>query len=143
MGNQFNFFGSDGNWYPTTIWGLNLSIPIFSSGQGASVVNQAKITLEKTQNSIELMDQGLQLQMSQSVSSFNSAIETKKTRLKAIEIAQEVLRTSEIKYKEKVISSMELTQAQSQVIQAKTNLITAKFEVLKAKLAMDKLTNKL
>ena len=32
MGNEFNFFGSDGSWYPTTIWGLNLSIPIFSGG---------------------------------------------------------------------------------------------------------------
>ena len=53
MGNEFNFFGSDGSWYPTTIWGLNLSIPIFSGGQGPSRLKQAKIETLKTQNRIK------------------------------------------------------------------------------------------
>jgi outer membrane protein TolC len=70
-------------------------------------------------------------------------LESQKTRERAVEIANEVLRTTEIKFKEKVVSGMELTQAQSQVIQSQTNLINAKYEVLKAKLAIDKLINKL
>jgi len=143
MGNEFNFFGSDGSWYPTTIWGLNLSIPIFSSGERASKVKQAKIESLKTQNTIKQLDEGLQLQIAQATTVYNNALESLKTKEKAVEIAVEVLRTSEIKYKEKVVSSMELTQAQSQVIQSNTNLINAKYEVLKAKLAIDKLINKL
>lgn len=143
MGNEFNFFGSDGSWYPTTIWGLNLSIPIFSSGQRASQVKQAKIETLKTENIIKQLDEGLQLQMAQATTIYNNALESQKTREKAVEIAEEVLRTSEIKYKERVLSSIELTQVQSQVIQSKTNLINAKYEVLKAKLAIDKLNNKL
>jgi len=143
MGNEFNFFGSDGDWYPTTIWGLNLSIPIFSSGERASKVKQARIETYKTQNTIQQLDAGLQLQISQATTAYNNAIESKKTKDKAVEIAQEVLRTTEIKYKEKMVSSMELTQAQSQLIQSQTNLTNAKYEVLKAKLAIDKLINKL
>jgi outer membrane protein len=143
MGNEFNFFGSDGSWYPTTIWGLNLSIPIFTCGQGASRLKQAKIEILKTQNRIEQLDEGLQLQTAQATTAYNNALESQKTRERAVEISNEVLRTTEIKFKEKVVSGMELTQAQSQVIQSQTNLINAKYEVLKAKLAIDKLINKL
>ena len=143
MGNEFNFFGSDGSWYPTTIWGLNLSIPIFSCGQGPSRLKQAKIETLKTQNRIKQLDEGLQLQTAQATTVYNNSLESQKTRERAVEIANQVLRTTEIKFKEKVVSGMELTQAQSQVIQSKTNLINAKYEVLKAKLAIDKLINKL
>ena len=143
MGNEFNFFGSDGSWYPTTIWGLNLSIPIFSGGQGPSRLKQAKIETLKTQNRIKQLDEGLQLQTAQAITAYNNSLESQKTREKAVEIANEVLRTTELKFKEKVVSGMELTQAQSQLIQSKTNLINAKYEVLKAKLAIDKLINKL
>lgn len=143
MGNEFNFFGSDGSWYPTTIWGLNLSIPIFSGGQGPSRLKQAKIETLKTQNRIQQLDEGLQVQTAQATTAYNNSLESQKTRERAVEIANEVLRTTEVKFKEKVVSGMELTQAQSQVIQSKTNLINAKYEVLKAKLAIDKLVNKL
>ncbi len=143
MGNEFNFFGSDGSWYPTTIWGLNLSIPIFSCGQGPSRLKQAKIETLKTQNRIKQLDEGLQLQTAQATTAYNNSLESQKTRERAVEIANEVLQTTEVKFKEKVVSGMELTQAQSQVIQSKTNLINAKYDVLKAKLAIDKLVNKL
>ena len=143
MGNEFNFFGADGSWYPTTVWGLNLSIPIFSCGQGPSRLKQAKIETLKTQNKIKQLDEGLRLQAAQATTAYNNSLESQKTRERAVEIANEVLRTTEVKFKEKVVSGMELTQAQSQVIQSKTNLINAKYEVLKAKLAKDKLVNKL
>ena len=143
MGNEFNFFGSDGSWYPTTIWGLNLSIPIFSCGEGGAKLKQAKIEALKTQNSIKQLDEGLQLQTTQATTVYNNSLESQKTKERAVEIANEVMRATEIKFKQKVVSGMELTQAQSQVIQSQTNLINAKYEVLKAKLAIDKLINKL
>ena len=143
MGNEFNFFGSDGSWYPTTIWGLNLSIPIFSCGEGGAKLKQAKIEALKTQNSINQLDESLQLQTTQATTVYNNSLESQKTKERAVEIANEVMRATEIKFKQKVVSGMELTQAQSQVIQSQTNLINAKYEVLKAKLAIDKLINKL
>ena len=50
MRNEFNFFGSEGDWYPATMLGVNLSIPVFSSGMRKSRIGQARIDLEKTQN---------------------------------------------------------------------------------------------
>ena len=44
--NDFNFFGNY-PWYPATIWGIQLNIPIFSSGMRKAKVEQAKINIEK------------------------------------------------------------------------------------------------
>ena len=61
MGNEFNFFGSDGSWYPTTIWGLNCPFHFQLRSKGELNLKQAKIETLKTQNRIKQLDEGLQL----------------------------------------------------------------------------------
>ena len=34
MRNDFNFFDSSKEWYPATLWVINVSIPIYNSGEG-------------------------------------------------------------------------------------------------------------
>jgi len=48
-----------------------------------------------------------------------------------------------IKFKEGVVSSMELTQAQSQYLQAQASLTQAKYAYLKAKLTIDALLSRI
>ncbi|PKP39029.1 MAG: hypothetical protein CVT98_03655, partial [Bacteroidetes bacterium HGW-Bacteroidetes-15] len=47
--NEFDVF-SGGRWFPTTIVGATLTLPILSSGSRLSKVSQAKIELEKMEN---------------------------------------------------------------------------------------------
>ncbi len=140
--NEFNFFDSNQDWFPNTLWGLSLNIPIFSSGQRAAKVSQAKLEMEKTKNTMTQLTQGLKLQMVQASSAYNSAKDVFKTQKKSITVAKEILNSTEIKYKEGVVSSMDLTQAQNQLLQAETDLTNASFELIKAKLEIDKLLNK-
>jgi len=142
MRNDFDFFDGDKDWFPTTVWGLTLNIPIFSSGQRASQVSQAKLEVQKTENTIAQLDKGLQLQYIQFSSQYNSAKDAFETQKRAVEVAKEILNSTEIKYKEGVVSSMELTQVQNQLLQAQTDLTNAGFELIKAKLDLDKLFNK-
>ncbi len=142
MRNDFDFFDGDKDWFPTTVWGLTLNIPIFSSGQRASQVSQAKLEVQKTENTIAQLDKGLQLQYIQFSSQYNSAKDAFETQKKAVDVAKEILNSTEIKYKEGVVSSMELTQVQNQLLQAQTDLTNAGFELIKAKLDLDKLFNK-
>lgn len=142
MRNDFDFFDGDKDWYPTTVWGLTLNIPIFSSGQRASQVSQAKLEVQKTENTIAQLDKGLQLQYIQFSSQYNNAKDAFETQKKAVDVAEEILSSTEIKYKEGVVSSMELTQVQNQLLQAQTDLTNAGFELIKAKLDLDKLFNK-
>lgn len=142
MRNDFDFFDGDKDWFPTTVWGLSLNIPIFSSGQRASQVSQAKLAVQKTQNTVAQLDKGLQLQYIQFSSGYNNAKDAFETQKKAVDVASEILNSTEIKYKEGVVSSMELTQVQNQLLQAQTDLTNAGFELIKAKLNLDKLFNK-
>lgn len=141
--NEFSFFDSEEKWYPTTIWGLQLSVPIFSSGQKVAQVSQAKIEVEKTQNQLEYAEQGLQLQINQAKTNFILAQNTLTLKQKSIDVAQQVFDDNQILYKEGVVSSIELTQSQSQLLQAQTEYTNALYELVKAKVALDKLANKL
>lgn len=141
--NEFNFFDGEQPWYPTTIWGLQLSVPIFSSGQKAAQVSQAKIEVEKTQNQLEFVEQGLQLQINQATTNYTLAQQTLELKRKSIEVAQQVFDDNQILYKEGVVSSIELTQSQSQLLQTQTEYTNALYELVKAKVALDKLANKL
>lgn len=140
--NEFNFF-DDEPWYPTTIWGLKLSVPIFSSGQRAAQVSQAKIEVEKTHNQLTTVEQGLQLQINQAITNYKLALETLALKEKSIEVAQQVFDDNQILYQEGAVSSIELTQSQSQLLQTQTEYTNALYELVKAKVALDKLANKL
>lgn len=140
--NEFNVFDGNEDWFPTTLWGLSLNIPIFSSGQRASQVSQAKLVMEKNQNTLAQVNKGLSLQMIQASSAYNSAKDVFETQKLAVSVAKEILNSTEIKYREGVVSSIELTQVQNQQLQAETDLTNASFDLIKAKLEIDKLLNK-
>jgi len=140
---EYNFFDTNQSWYPTTLWGLTLNIPIFSSGQRASQVSQAKIDVYKAENSLANVEQAVKLQFSQAIADYNSAIDVYVTQQEALIVAKEILDHTTIKYKEGVVNSMELTQSQSQYLTTQTELNTAAFNLIKAQLKLDKLINKL
>lgn len=141
--NDFNFFDFDQPWYPTTLWGLQLNVPIFSSGMRRAQVSQAALKADKTINTLEQVDQGLQLQIKQGQINLTLAQQKVALENKSIEVAQKVLDDTEKLYNQQTITSIDLTQAQSQLLTAQTNYTNALFELIKAKLALDKLAGNL
>lgn len=140
--NEFDFFENK-PWYPTTLWGLKLSIPIWSSGQQAALVNQAKLDLKQTENQLNMLEDGLQLQLTNAKTNFQNAIDAYELQKEAIETSKKIYDRHQIKYNEGVISSMELTQTQNQYINAQSSFISAMYEVVNARIELDKITNKL
>lgn len=139
MRNDFDFFEGDKEWYPTTLWGLKLSIPIFSSGQRSSQVKQAQLEVEKSANNLVMVEEGLKLQIAQALTEYQIALDKLALSVQSKEIADKVLADSEILFQEKVITSIELTQAQNQVLNETTNYTNALFELVQAKLKLEKL----
>jgi outer membrane protein len=139
--NDFDFFESGKAWYPTTLWGVQLNIPIFSSGQRAAQVSQMELEMKKTENTLSNVSEGLKMQLFQAKEAYELAEQNVAMQQKAIEFAQSVLKDTEILYKERAATSIELTQAQSQLLNAQTNYTNALFDLIKAKLALQKLLN--
>lgn len=140
--NEFNFLANK-PWYPTTLWGLKMQIPIWSSGQSGALRQQAKIELEKTENQLKLLESGLGVQINTAKVNFQNAYDSYLAQKEGVDISKKIYDRYQIKFKEGVVSSMDLTQAQSQYLQTQSNYIKAMFDLINSKVELDKLTNNL
>jgi outer membrane protein len=138
--NDFNFFGNY-PWYPATILGVQLSIPIFSSGMRKAKVEQARINVDKSKIQMEQLEHSLQLRLFSLISEFNNALETFNTEKETLALADDIQRKSLVKYKEGVISSLELTMAQNQYLTAQANYINSLYSILNTQAEIDHLLN--
>ncbi|MEN8867788.1 MAG: TolC family protein, partial [Flavobacteriales bacterium] len=130
-------------WFPTTIWGLNLSVPIFSSGSRSSKVSQAKIQLKQTENSLSQLEKGLSIQTLSAKTNYDNAFDTYTTSKEAVAISKKIYNNYQIKFKEGLITSLDLSQIQTQYLSTQTQYIQAMYNLVSAKIELDKITNKL
>ena len=138
---EFNFFENGGDWYPTTIWGVGVKIPILSSGQRIVKIQQAQIVLEQDRNTITDLTNGLKFQELQLKTSYQSAYEMMEIEEKNIALAKSIYMNSVNRKKEGAVNALNVTQMQNQLLQAEGSYINAVMQVLKYKIELDKLTN--
>jgi outer membrane protein len=136
---DFNFFEGGGKWFPTNLVGLQLSVPIFSSGMRLSKVNQAKIELEKIQNTKQQVEQGLELAFEQTRNTLKTSRDKLETERESLNLSENIYNKTIIKYKEGISSSMDLTMAQNQYLTTQGNYLSAMVELLNAKAELDKI----
>ncbi len=133
MRNSFNFFASGRSWFPATFFTVNLNIPIFSSGMRAAQVQQARLELEKSRIEKEQIRQSLVLQISEAQAEFDSALEQYKNEKESLVLAQRIFDRTSIMFREGMASSLELSQANEQLLNSHVNYHNAKFALLNAK----------
>jgi outer membrane protein TolC len=138
--NDFDFFDNK-PWYPANMWGLNLNVPIFSSGQRNAKVKQAELMREKTELLIGSLKEGLSLQVMNAKVNLKAAWDMMLSNQQSMLIAEKILNNAQIKFKEGVISSTDFTQVENQLIRSQSDYINSAYEMLKAKLELDKLIN--
>jgi len=140
--NDFDFF-ADKPWYPQTMWGLQLSIPIFAGGKKYAQIQQAKIRVMKDENTIKQLEQSLQMQEVQYKNNLTSAQTMLELQEKNIELAEKIYTNSITKRDIGKVNSIEVTQKYNQLIMAQTQYVGSLMDVFNAKLNMDKLYNQL
>ncbi len=126
---------------PKNVLGLNLSIPIFSSGLRKSQVDQAKIALEKSNNDKLLLEENLKIQEAQSRFNLNTALEKYNSQKKNVEVAARVNKNIDLKFRQGMVSSLNLTQANDNYLAAQGNYVGSTMELMQAYTAWKKLLN--
>ena len=137
MGDELN----DMRWFPNSMLGFQVSIPIFASGQRYSRIKKAQIELDKAVTNKNLVSDQLRLQEKQLRYNLVNARDQYDTQKENVEVAHRVYKSVENKYREGVASSLDLTQAHNNYLQAENNYISALMDLLQTKLALDKLLN--
>jgi outer membrane protein len=130
-------------WFPNSMAGLQISVPIFAGGARHLGIKKAQVYLRKAQNTKEMITDQLQVQEKQLKYNLVSANLQYKAQKDNIEVARRVYRSTENKFKQGMASSLDLTQANSLYLQAQNNYVSSLMNLLQTKLALDKLLNNL
>ena len=125
---------------PAHMLGLQMNIPVFSSGERRAKVRQAKIDLETTQNNMAMLEDQLSIQFKQLKFNLLSAVESFENQKKNVEVSREVYKSLKTKYEQGVISSLELTTADNNYLKAESDYLTSMLEVLRAQNELNTLT---
>ncbi len=133
----FNF-GTDYKWYPTTLVGAKVTMPIFTGLQRNAKNQQAKLSLQKAENNIEFIKNSIDLELTSSVTILQNASVSLENQKKNIAIAEEVYRLSKLKYEQGVGSNIEMITAETALKESQTNYFNALFDALVAKIDFDK-----
>ena len=134
---------SELRWFPNSVVGVQVSVPIFSSGQRYAQIKKAQINLEKARTTKEMVAEQLLIQEKQLRYNLVNANLQYQSQLDNIDVSQRVYKSVENKYKQGMASSLELTQANSQFLQAENNYVSALLNLLQTKVSLDKLLNNL
>lgn len=136
--NEFNFFSNE-KWYPQTLWGIQLQIPIWSSGSRWSQVQQASIEIEKARNSLSELNKGLEMQSVQLKNNLDNAFNTLELQTSNIALAKKIYENALIKEEIGKGNSIVVTQKYNQLIMAQAQYVGAMLDVFNTKLNLDKL----
>lgn len=141
--NDFDIFSSQTPWYPTTLIGAKVTMPIFTGGQRHYKAEQAKLKLMQAENNMEFIKKSIDLELASTTTVLENATATLENQKKNIALAEDVERVAKIKYDQGVGSNLELITAETSLKEAQTNYYNALFDVLVAKIDFDKASGNL
>jgi outer membrane protein TolC len=141
------FFSSIGDfknrWLGYGTVGLQLNIPLFAGMQRRYSIEQKKLEIKKLEQDKRSLEQAIDLQTKQAQITLKNALETLEVQKRNMELAREVVRVSQIKYKQGVGTSTDIVNAETAYKEAETNYYAALYDALIAKVDLDKALGKL
>ncbi len=135
------YFGRDEgfNMTPPNMVGASLTMPLFTSGTRAANIKSAKIALQESANSRRQAEDGLRVQYNQLCYDLASALETYDIQSRNLEVTRRVFDNLTEKYHYGRASSLEVTNASTDIISAQSNYIQAVMSVISAQTALEDL----
>lgn len=139
---SFDFF-ADKPWYSQTSWGVQMTIPVFSSGKGKATLKQAEIKFMQNENTLKSTQNGLKLQEIQFKNELRSALKQNELQQQNIVLTERIYKNTVLKQKVGQVSNTEVTQKLNQLIMTQAEYTATLIKVFRAKIKLDKLYNKL
>lgn len=134
---EFDIFksGSAYPWFPSSIAGLSINIPIWSSGARKNKILQSKITVEKATNTIEQVKQGIDLEIEQAKINYRNSILDLDAQKDNMELAKSVYNTTKKKYEQGLASNQDVLLAESELQSAQGNYFRSLYNAVIAQVA--------
>lgn len=136
--NQFDFFKSGHPWANFGVYSIGMNVPIFDGLGKHRRVQQTSLQLQKTENNLNQFKQVVDFQAKSAQLTFKNNLNTMKVQQRNMNLAKEVVRVSQVKYKAGVGSNIEVITAESSLKESQVNYYNALYDAIVAKVEYDK-----
>lgn len=138
---SFSFFDGGQDWFGFSNFGVDLSIPIFSSLKRSASTQRAKIALEQAKTELTEAEEQIRLQLENAKSNYTLAIEEYGTSKENLALAERIENKNQIKYAEGIATSFELRQAQTQLYSSQQEYLQSMADVINRKTELQTILN--
>ncbi|OIQ29362.1 MAG: transporter [Bacteroidetes bacterium MedPE-SWsnd-G2] len=138
---KFNFVRSDQKWFGSSLVGVSMNIPIFSSMGRSAATQRAKINLEIANDDLTETEQKIQLEIASAKSDYQFSIEEYQNKVRNLELAERIEAKNQTKFFEGIASSFELRQAQTQLYSSQQDYLQAMVDVINKKAVLETVLN--
>lgn len=135
---KFTFFDKEQLWFNTSVFALQLNVPVFSGLQRSFQTQQAKLEVEKAKLDKDDAEKQLKSDYFGKVKDYENAYDSFKTSQDLVKLSSEIYRKQNVKFKEGLGTSFELSQSETQLFQAQSQFYLSALDLVKAKIALDK-----
>lgn len=137
----FSFIESNQKWFGAALFGINLNVPIFSSLKRSADTQKAKIAVDQARTSLEETQERINIEVQAAQNDYSLAVETYFTNKENLALASRIEQKNQSKYFEGLASSLELRQAQLQLFSAQNSYLSSIQNVIQKKLNLETLLN--
>ncbi len=138
---DFSFFNGDQKWYQSSVLGVSLNIPIFSSGMRSAANQRTRIALDQAKTDLEKTEQQIKLDVTTARSNYQFAIENYENSKKNLALAERIEDKNQIKFTEGLSTSFDLRQAQTQLYSAQQQYFQSMLTLINEKANLETVLN--
>ncbi len=142
FGNEFTFFNSNNRWFPQSIAGISLNVPIFSSFGRRASVEKAKLAWDQANTDFIRAQEEIKLNYEMAQANYKNAVDNYMTTKENLKLAERIENKNNIKFKEGIASSFDLRQAQTQLYATQSQYLQSMYSLITEKANLETISNK-
>lgn len=138
---EFKFLNNNQDWFGSSLFGVSMNIPIFSSLERSAATQKAEINLEKAETDLEFVEQQISFEITRAKSDYQFSIDEYQNKKQNLNLAERIEKKNQTKFFEGIGSSFDLRQAQTQLYSAQREYLEAMFNVIRSKAELETVLN--
>jgi len=137
----FTFLDNSQDWFGSSLFGVSMDIPIFSSLGRSASTKKARLNFEKSKSLLKETSEKIKLEISRARSNYEFAVEDLDIKKEALELSGKIAQKNEIKFFEGLTTSFDLSQAQRQLYTAQQDYLQSMLNILIKRIDLEALIN--
>ena len=138
---KFDFAKNNQKWFGSSLFGLSLDIPLFSSFSKKVNSQKAKISMQQAKTKLNETQYRIRMEIETALNDYQLAIENYFTEKENLGLAERIENKNQVKYFEGMVGSFELRQAQLQLYSSQSKYLSSIQNLIERKINLETLVN--